>query len=459
MIQRDTQKKSPFPGKSSVPAGTNRRQNGGNSCRAAFILRAALFLLVLWSQAVPPALTAAEISLPKLELGSRGRMSGGEFVLSSVINADIALSGGYKYSFLLGFSLEAADIARAFAYRNFKVGILAWDPVTGPDMDLLLERYNALADRLNNQAFLGFRIAKATARDIFGLPLELSWFLGSGDDFCTGGEFTTRYGLSPIGTDFRGFFYFPDGIGGMPLRQYNGIYGVRGTGLSLTLTRWDTITPMLYLYQDFAYTPETINPDGSVNPGSVFGDKHLYSGDLRMLFRKGWLNLEAFGGVSLNSSLDTSLRLGLMVHIAPGNGAEFFAQAGIPGWTAGDTFSIDNIFFLIEPRLHFGLLGIFVTFFYHPVEYIHVLTPEERGKADMNIKFRYGKADSGAAGGIELRGNLKLDGPQDFTFQLSPFVSFISGGLRWDAKFLVTPQNYRTPEEMFEIFIGVRTAF
>ena len=419
----------------------NMKQSPGQGIFALrkrfFVLSAALvlFLLTLW-----PAI-AAEITLPKLEMASRGRMDNGEFVVSSFLSADFALTGGYKYAFLLGFSLDAPNIAQAFANRNFKVEpVLPGGSVSGED-------YNALAAKVNNQAVLGFRIAKATLRDIFGSPLELSYFFGSGDDFCTGDEFSSLFGLSPIGTEFRGFLYFPDGIGFNQMRQYNGIHGVRGTGLSFSLAKWDKFIPMLYLYQDFT------------SPDNMLDGKSLYSGDLRLLFYHNWLRMETFGGVSLNANKDASMRGGLMFHLDNGNGAEFFAQMGIPGWITGEKFTIDNLFFLIEPRLRFGLLGVYVTFFYHPAVYLHIITPEERGKADFNIKFRLGKPDSGFAGGIETGGELKIEGLEDFVFRISPFVSFISDGLRWDAKIRLMPLDYDVPHEMFELFIGVRTAF
>ena len=372
------------------------------------VIGLSLFLLILWSAA------AAEITVPRLEMASRGRVDSGDFVLSSFLSADFALSGGYKYAFLLGFSLEIPDIAN-----------------------------------LNNQSLLGFRVAKATARDIFGLPLELSYFLGSGDDFCSGDEFSSRFGLSPFGTDFRGFFYFPEGIGGIATNQYNGIYGARGTGFSFALTKWDKFIPMLYFYQNFTDS----------EPNHVFNDENYYSGDLRLLFHHNWLRMETFGGASFNSSMETSLRGGLMLHLDAGNGTEFFAQAGIPGWITSEKFSIDNLFFLIEPRLRLNLLRVTVTFFYHPLEYLHVRTDDERGKADINIKFQYGNLDSGLTGGVETGGELKLDGSTDFVFCVSPFVSFISSGLRWDAKIRILPLEFNKPEKLFEFFIGVRTAF
>ena len=387
-------------------------------CRRTLILGTALFIFNIL-----PA-SAAEITLPRMEMGSRGWVDNGEFVLSSVISADLALTGGYKYAFLLGFYLEVPD-----AGNNF-----------------------------SGQTVFGFRIAKATARDIFGLPMELSYFIGSNDNFCNGDDFSTRFGLSPFGTDFRGFLYFPEGIGGNPFYRYNGVHGVQGTGVSLSLTKWDNFVPMFYFYKDIVDIP--LFPGLIPNPGAAYEEigGNLFSGDLRLLFNHNWLRLETFWGMSLNTSKDASMRGGLMAHIA-GNGVEFFVQGGIPGWMVGKKFSIDNLFFLMEPRLRLGYFGMYLTFFYHPQTYIHIITPDEKGKANINLKFLFGKIDTGFTGGIETGGELKIDGSEDFIFYISPLAYYISGGLRWDVKFRIKVPEYKTPKEMFDFFIGVRTAF
>jgi len=418
------------------------RLNCNLTRKAVLILCAGFLLFSIW-----PA-SAAEFSLPRMEMATRGWVDDGDFVLSSIISADLALTGGYKYAFILGFSLEAPNIGKAFADRNIGFEIPPSDPVLGEDYNELVDQIN---DRLNNQAYLGFRIAKATIRDVFGLPLEMSYFIGAGDDFCSGDEYSSRFGLLPFGTEYKGFFYFPEGIGGHPGRRYNGIHSIRGTGFSLSLSKWEKIIPSFYLYQDFP------NSSDIISFKTAFGG-NLYSADLRVLFYHDWLRLEAFGGLSLNTNLDVSIRGGLMTHFS-GHGVEFFAQIGIPGWTAGEKFSIDNMYFLIEPRLHQGIFHMYLTFFYHPVEYIHVITPDEKGKANINIKFLFGNLDSGLSGGIETGGELKFDGSKNFKFDISPTATLISGGLRWDAKFRIKPLEYDNPKEMFDIFIGVRTAF
>jgi hypothetical protein len=393
-------------------------------------------------------LGAAEITVPRLEMATRGSVQDEEFVLASVISADLALSGGYKYGLLLGFSFEAGDLAKAIAYRNFNFQHLppGLSTVSSVEYNDLVDQVN---DRMKNQGTLGFRVAKATARDLFNKSLELSYFIGEADNFCNGDEFSSRFGVNPIGSEFRGFFYFPNGIGGDITRQYNGIHGVRGTGLSLAITAGESFVPMLYLYQDFSYS-RLVN-------GNLVGNR--YSGDLRFLVNRESVKLEAFGGVSLNGGLDTNIRGGLMAHFSSRRTVEFLLQGGIPGWEMGEDVSIDNFYFLMEPRLIFETFGFYVTFFYHPLEYIHIKTPEERGKADINVKFLSGNSSTGFSWGLETTMGLKIDGMEDFSVWVSPFAGFMASGLRWDAKLRLNALEWETPPEMFELFIGVRTAF
>jgi hypothetical protein len=391
-------------------------------------------------------LMAAEVTIPRLEMASRGRVEDREFALASVISADMGISGGYKYGMLLGFSFQADDLAKAMAYRNFEFGHAASDPVPADDYDALVDQLN---DHLNNQATLRFRLAKATARDLFDKPLELAYFIGEGDDFCNGEEFTSRFGIDPIGSDFKGFFYFPDGIGEDISRQYNGIHQVRGTGISLALSRWESFVPMIYIYEDFSYIQFMSGGTGETR----------YSGDLRFLINREKVKTEAFGGLSLNSDLDVNLRGGILAHFSSDQGVEFLVQGGIPSWDRGEEIKVDHFYFLMEPRILFGNKGFYITFFYHPVEYLHIKTPKERGKADINIKFLSGNRQSGFSWGLETTMGMKFAGTQDFSAWISPFAGFLASGLRWDAKVRVNALGWSAPTEMFELFIGVRTAY
>ncbi|MDR1948455.1 MAG: hypothetical protein LBQ38_03615 [Spirochaetaceae bacterium] len=423
-------------------------------------------------------LFGAEIRVPRFEAASRGASQEGEFIVSSKVAADIALDGGYKFSALLGFSLEARNLEKAMTYRNFGFapmpGMAAWTPqpsATPADIQNIEDRlselekehlelvdeynelvnsHNALMDRMNNQAVLSFRIARAVVRDVFKLPLELTYFIGVSDVFCSGDEFASRFGTDPIGSDYRGFFYFPEGIGGDSTRQYNGIHGVRGTGVSLALTPWHFLAPLVYLYEDFSF----------IDSRTGLAELGHYSGDLRLLVNLKPVKLEGFAGTTLAKDQGPIFRGGILAHFDSGKGANFLLQCGIPGWQQGEAFSIDNLYFLMEPRIHFRVLGLALTFFYHPLQYLQVETPDERGKADINLKFSAGDlATTGIAGGLETTIRFKSENMEEFSLFISPFIGFITGELRWDAKIRIKPLVFDRPGEVLELFMGIQSSF
>jgi hypothetical protein len=435
-------------------------------CFPAFLPVLPVWLLTAFQ--IP--LFGADISVPRFGAASRGFSQEGEFIVSSSVSADIFLDGGYKFDALLGFSFDARNLEKAMAYRNFgfapMTGMKPWTtqqpPLpdadsTGDRLDELVDNYNdlvdshnALIDRMNNQAVLSFRIAKAVVRNVFKLPLELAYFIGVADDFCSGDEFTSRFGTDPIGSDYRGFFYFPDGIGGDSTRQYNGIHGVRGTGLSLALTHWNFLTPLLYVYEDFSF----------IDSRTGLAELGHYSGDLRLLVNLKPVKLEAFTGTTLAKGRAPIFRGGILAWFDSGKGADFLFQCGIPGWQNGETFSVDTLYFLMEPRIRFGILGLGLTFFYHPLRYLQVETPDERGKADINLKFSAGDpAKNSVAGGLETTIRLKSENMEELSFFISPFIGIITGGLRWDAKIRVNLLGFDHPDEVLEVFLGIQSAF
>jgi hypothetical protein len=125
-----------------------------------------------------------------------------------------------------------------------------------------------------------------------------------------------------------------------------------------------------------------------------------------------------------------------------------------------EEFGIDNLYFLMEPRLDFRLIALHVTFFYHPLEYLHIKTEEERGRADINIKvFAKEMGTVRFQGGLETTLGFKVDKAEDFSLKISPFASIVSDGLRWDLKLRINPLAADHPEEIFEVFAGIRTAY
>ncbi|MHC6203825.1 hypothetical protein ACYULU_11595 [Breznakiellaceae bacterium SP9] len=423
--------------------------------------------ICVWGLAVclgAAGLYAAEISVPLLEFGTRTTFEDGEAAMSSTANADIGINGGYKYGVLLGLSFNARDLGKAMAYQNYRWDY--WDngssgaPLTDEDYNDLVDKIN---DRNDNQAVLSFRMAKATARDLFGSPLELAYFIGKADTFCSGSEFERRFNTERIATDYQGFSYFPNGIGGDILRQYDGIHRVRGTGFSFALNAWDAFVPLLYLYQDFSDSSQYRFDSGELVDA---GDRH-YSGDLRFLYSGAAIKLEVFGGMTTTSGKaagtgrSNSGRGGLLAYFSTNENAGLFLQAGAPAWHTGSKLTTDNLYFLMEPRLRFSLLSIYLTFFYHPFEYMHVRTETEKGKVDLNFKLFFGRLETaGVEGGIETTACLQMNEVRETDFYASPFVSIISTGLRWDLKLRANLTDVSSKhEEACAIFIGVRTAF
>ncbi|MDR2370718.1 MAG: hypothetical protein LBD71_04495 [Treponema sp.] len=405
---------------------------------------------VLFFAAVPFfPLSGVEITIPRMEIATRGKVNDdGEFALATNALVDLALDGGYKYGVRLGLSFASADLGKALAYRNFRFQPLSAG-TTVTDVE-----YNSLAGQMNeamdNSAVLAFRIAEATARDLFDLPLELSYFIGHGDVFGSGEEFAHRYGLFHIPTDYTGFYYFPDGIGGDINRRYDGIYQVRGAGFSFTLTPRDKFVSMFYVYQNIPVFEK----------GNLSYTGGRFSGDLRLLFNLENMAVESFGGLTGGRDGTMQFRGGALAWFDSGKGAEFLVQAGIPGWERGTDFGVDNLYFLMEPRLRSGLFAVHITFFYHPLVYDGIKTAAERGTADVNLKLMAGDIiTKGILGGIETTLRIRSDQNEDLKTWLSPFVSFVSNGLQWNLKLRVSMMDYRTPYKMFEMFTGIKAAY
>jgi hypothetical protein len=389
-------------------------------------------------------LAGAEITVPRLEMITRGAEDNGEFALSSNAAVDIALNGGYKFGIVLGLSFEAVNLGKAFAYRDF--GLEAVPPGMSPGAG----EYNQLADRYNNQAALSFRMARAIARDLFNQPFELSYFVGQSDAFCSGEEFFSRFGVSGITTDFTGFYYFPDGIGGNPYRRYNGLHTPRGTGLSFVLTRSRVFVPMLYLYQDF--------PVYDAAAGAL-SESLRYSGDMRFLVNEQRVKAEFFAGMSGGKENQFEVRGGLLGFFDSGKGTEFLLHLGIPGWKTGEEFSIDNLYLLFETRVYFGYVSLAGAFFYHPLVYMHITEPEEQGRADINLKVLFGRLPrEKIQWGAEFTTGLNVNDMEDLYIRLSPFLSFLGTGLQWNFKLRLDPLA-ESPGKIAEIFAGVQTAY
>ncbi|MDR1505677.1 MAG: hypothetical protein LBI67_01105 [Treponema sp.] len=393
-------------------------------------------------------LFGAEVTVPKLEITSRGASEDGNFTISTSAEADIGINGGYKYGVLLGLGFEARNLEKALSYGRLK---LPYSSPVNPAQAEYDEMVDELNDRYNNQAVLSLRLLEATVRELFNKPLDVSFFSGRYHNLGSGEEFVSRFGTVPVGTSYKGFFYFPDGIGGDSSRRYNGgMHSVFGTGFAATLNVSDVVVPTLYVYQDLSYRQSY--------PGEQLGG--IFSGDFRLLVNSKNAKLEFFSGGSYIREHVPVFYGGLLAFFSSGVGLDFLFQAGIPFWRYGEGISIDNCYFLMEPQLRVGVMGLNITFFYHPVYYQNVEAPAEKGRADVNTKLFFGSINKNSfEGGVESTLSFKIDNGSGFNMWVSPFISAVTSGLQWDFKIRVNPLYFTEGGDFAEGFIGIRTAF
>jgi hypothetical protein len=405
------------------------------------LIRAFFALFALFF--VPQWLFGAEITVPRLEFASRGASEDGDFIVSTSAEADIAVSGGYKYGMTLGLGFEAQNLEKAFSYGRI-------EPIATPPG---ADEYNDLADRLNNQAVLSVRFLEATAREVFGKPLDLSFFAGHYRALGSGDEFVSRFGTVPVGSSYRGFFYFSEGIGNDPSRRYDGgIHSIFGTGVAASLSLSDNVVSGLYAYQDLSY--------GHFYPGETPGGR--FSGDFQLLINGEKIKFEFFSGGSYLGDDPPAFHGGLLALFSSGVGFDFLVQGGIPFWRYEESVSIDNCYFLMEPRLRIGKAGLHITFFYHPVYYQNIEETDERGRADVNTKLFFGNINESLfEWGLESTMRLQIKNGEDLAMWVSPFVSVVTSGLQWDFKVRVNPLYFTKGGNgnAAEAFIGIRTAY
>lgn len=403
--------------------------------------RAALLPLILaLSVAAPSALLAADLRVDQLELLTHGALdeTTKSFEVSSRLYFDLSMQGGDKFAGLLRLDFLNGDIERALNLANSDLV-----PGTATLADL--------ADRIDNLASPRLRTVAVTARSLFGLPLDFSYFVGAMDSFCSGDDFTALFGAAPFATDLRGPMVYPDGVGGNPDLWFDGIYGANGTGFRFATTPKlsEKSIGYLYLYQD-----------SNIGPGT-------WSGDLRFLLNSPSVKAEFFAGGTTGGSYGL-YRGGLLFYAVSGEVGEFLAQAGITRWDPTETLSLDDLYFLFEPRINFGIAQAAITVFYHPSWYLQkdFRDKGEKDALDAAFNIRFGHISKGGfEGGLQTLLEYRPM-PIDPTLtpilaiDTSPYYALIAGGVRWDFK--LDLRIFPFPSEwygMFKPFIGLKTSY
>jgi hypothetical protein len=374
---------------------------------------------------------AADLQVERLELLTHGSLNEvtGSFEAATRLYFDLAIAGGDKFGGILRLDFLNGGIEEALKENSASLP-------PGATLGDLIDRINALTSPR-------FRTASITAKGFAGLPLDLTYFVGLQDTFASGDDFVPLFGASPFASSLRGPMVYPEGVGGDPELFYEGLHAVNGTGLRLGTSPKlsSSFVSYLYLYQD-----------------SDLG-KGFWSGDIRALLNSQNVKLELFAGASTDSSLGI-YRGGLLFFASPGDIGEFFLQAGIPRWDPAAGFTVDNLYFLFEPRINFSFGTIALTVFYHPGYYRQKPTGE-KSALDTAFNLRIGHLDQGGAqGGLESLLKFRPQSAEPLAVDVSPYYSAIAGGVEWDFKLGLRVFPFPSPwYGMLKPFIGLKTSF
>jgi len=353
---------------------------------------------------------SANVVVPRMDLITRGAMSGGDFALQTFGDLIVEIQGGYKFG---------GSVALSVLNDNLEL----------------------------SPSNLGFLSASITIRDLFSLPLSLTYFVGQNDTFCSGDGFAL-FGAQPIMTTYRGFMYFPTG----PL--YDGIYQIEGTGAKFEIVpRIESLSIDYYIYED------TRNSYPGI-PGPIISSLGTYSSDVRVLLNYAAIKLEAFTGATLEASGQGYFFRGGLLFYATNRNVEFLGQIGIPKWdpSVDSTPNINDFYLLVEPRLHLGRFSIIPTFFWHPSFYMQAgPNPGEAGSFDVNLNLALGDPSLDMLqGGLET--NLRFMSGTQGSLSLAPWLGITTPGVLWKLRFVsqIWPFSW---SDIAQVFVGAQAQF
>ncbi len=378
----------------------------------------------------------ADLSVPYLGLLTNGRLNAaGAFELSTRVSIDMLFEGGTKFDawFKLGF--------RSAAVEDYLQAIESISSIADPA---------AAVSNLEAASGLSLRTVAIQIKELFGSPLQLATFVGHLDTLGSGTDFTRYFGVSDFATKFRGYMYYPDGIGkdgptfhGIDTsRRYDGLHEIYGTGMRLSMPG-EKMMPFLYVYQD-----------------SWLGAGH-WSVDARVLLASERVKLEAFVGGSFPVSTLGVYRGGLLFFFETGEIGNFYAQIGIPRWDPLEAFSMEMLSFLFEPRIKLGTGELVLSLFFHPKWYLQKET-DESGAVEFRFDLGFGTIEEGSARAgaeIELSYDSNL-ATASLSLDASPYLQTIRNGVRWDLRLAIRAFPFPSPwYGMFQPTLGVSTAF
>ena len=391
--------------------------------------------------AAPRSLLAADFRVDDLELLSHGAYDApsNTFVVGSRLYFDLSLEGGDKFAGLLRMDFLNGNIEEALSEAGTSVSASS------------SSFQGDVANKLDNLLSPELETVAVTAKSIFSWPVDVSSFIGKMDSFCTGDDFVALFGAAPFATDLRGPLVYPGGVGGNINLWYDGLYSAEGTGFRFGTTSKLSSSSIAYAY---------IYQDSNLGTGH-------WSGDLRYLLNSRSVKAELFAGGSTGGT-NGYYRGGLLFYATSGDVGEFYSQTGVTYWDPGQGFSLDNLYFLFEPRVNFGIGQAAITVFYHPAWYLQQYygASGEKDALDAAFNLRFGRVTQmGAEGGLQtllefrpLTMDTAVTPP--LSVDMSPYYAMVTGGVRWDFKLDLRVFPFPNPwYGMFKPFIGVKTSY
>ena len=386
-----------------------------------------VFIIIAVLVLIPVTATAADLIVPELELITRGSWdtTSESVLLSTRGRSEIQIGGGYKFGGSLQLGFESDDLS-----------FIGQDPPVLSDFATTDDYAAALSDYMDKQTTLQFQGAMISYRNMFDSYTDLTYFVGRNERLASAEFFPKYFGSRPITTKYQGYLYFPE-------NEYRGIHTVNGTGIQLSSSFGSDLSRTnLYFYQD-----------------SYLGEG-TYSADLQFLVNYDNLKLELFAGGSFPESDYGLYRAGMMFYFSSGDRGEFFSQVGVPYYKPFDEFNINTLYFLFEPRIHFDLVSVILTLFWHPGYYLMDATGEE-GSADIHFNLQFGDPlESPLSGGLETNFTLvtETSSGQEFEITTTPYLSVVTSGVVWNFMVNLTLVPY-TLEELVEGVIGIKAEF
>lgn len=356
---------------------------------------------------------SSNFSISEFLLSTEGKWDNEDavFKLSSNISMELFLKTGNNAYAFSQFDIEAEELEQIFTEKS------------SDSSSSIALKLSGAGFGLNNIRDSGF---------------YMQFFTGKNDRLASGGVFPSLFQENAI----KPFFYKTTSKNDL----YRGIHRIVGTGINIGVKdKTNRVATNIYLYQD------------NVNPAN----KGIYAIDYAFNLNLPVFKLSSFVGFSTPAKKQKPLfRSGVMFFLTNGKETGVYSELGIPYYSIGDKFTIENLYILFEPRFKVGDVTTSLTFFYNPEYYMEQQT-EEGGDINLSLRLAYGDITKHSLqGGIESTVNfITKENTDIFDALLSPFLSLKTGPVFWDGKLNISVLKFKTPREMFSFNLITKAEF